>query len=140
MKKYWLSALGAIALAACGYFVANSLGQFGQREIELLPATSLVAPGTNPASTITSGLLAPRPRGANVRVNKRLMGVVQVNTAPTIGGDSGTALDVYFQSSPDCGMCWQDFAHVSLTTAGTYYVPLSLGPDAAWPTTVPAMQ
>jgi hypothetical protein len=135
MNKHWLALATATALLLGGYFVASTMGQFGgnAREIDLLPPTVLL----NPRATtlVTVGPAAPRPRGVDVKVNKRLLGVVQVNTVPS----SGT-LDVYFQSSPDCGMCWQDFAHVSVTAAGTYYVPLSLGQDAPWPTTVPAMQ
>jgi hypothetical protein len=99
------------------------------REIELVPPTHLVITGNAAGST---GLTAPRARGVNVRLNKRLMCVVQCQSL-TVSGQ----LVVYFQSSADDGQTWQDFAAVPVNGGGTFFAAVSFGPDAAWPTTVP---
>ncbi|SRR6266851_7076452 len=134
MKKLWLGIVGLATLAVCSYFVATSIGQ--QRlgsEIELLPPTTVGAGFTNAGSgSWSTGITSPRPRGLNVKVNKRLMGVVQVKSAPS--GGLGNSLDVYLESSADHGLTWLTFGHLNITGAGTYYVPLSVAQDAVWPT------
>ncbi len=80
-------------------------------------------------------MLAPLPRGVNVKVNKGLIGMVEINS---VGNGSAPTLDIWFQSSADNGMTWQDFANLHNPTAtGTYLFPLSLGNNSSWPTTIP---
>ena len=69
--------------------------------------------------------------------------MVLVNTAPGSTGVGGsTFLDVFFQSSPDNGLSWQDFAHVNVgpNGTGTYLLPISFVDGSSYPTTIPANQ
>ncbi len=131
MKKY-LALL--LLLPLLGFGARLVYGQFGATNaIDILPPTTLVSP--IPSSQQTIGLTALRPTGVSLKAYRRAMAVVQVNTAASAG-----SLDVYLQASPDCGMCWQDFAHVHATGAGTFHVPISLHGDGGnYPTTVLAM-
>lgn len=134
MKKYFLLA-AIVSLALAGYYAATSLCQSGlAREIELVSGTTFL---DQAAASYSTGLVAPNPHGIDVPFRKRFLGVVQVSSAPSAGASPVSSLEVYFQSSLDSGLVWEDFAHVHITGPGLYNLPVSIGPDVTWPTTIP---
>jgi hypothetical protein len=134
MKKKWMTITVLLLVFALGaYFAVSSRGEvLEDGSIELLPPQ--VVYNRAGTSTSSTGTFAPFPRGKTVRINKGFLGVVSVQQVPSGFGNN---LDIYFQSSTDNGLTWVDFAHVFVSSnTGTYLVPISLGPDLAWPTTV----
>src|SRR5438270_7386066 len=141
-RKKWIAMASFLTVGLATWFAVVSRGQAPGMggAIELLPPAAYPNSG---AAVTTTGLLAPNPRGVDVPARKRLLGMVLVNTAPGASGIAGTTvLDVFFQSSLDNGLSWQDFAHVNVgpNGAGTYLVPISFVDGSSYPTTIPTNQ
>ncbi|SRR5579871_849855 len=136
MKK-WLVILAVLALVGASSLVALSYAQYSStqgmgRQVELIPPTSIWNAGIGLGSTPN---VAPRAHGVDVKFNKKLMGLIQISSAPQNG-----TLWVYFQSSADNGQTWNDFASytasfASFTNTMTVCVPLALADpsSATWP-------
>ena len=85
------------------------------------PGSSLIEL-CEPIVALGSQTMTPAPTGTQIRLPCNLEAVLKVTSAPSGGSPK---LNVWFQSSADNGLTWQDFACVTTSTTGTYYFPLS---------------
>ena len=115
-------ALSAVVIAGCGLAIMRASAPDPYSTAKK-PGSSLIevsAPLVVSAST--GSAISTDPNGVQVRMPCNFVPVLTVTSAPTGGSPSLTA---YFQHSADDGNTWQDFATVSTTSTGTYYVPVS---------------